>query len=605
MRLLSSRAAALKSTPVTFTADGAAVRAHRLPARHRAGLARRRGSAAPRAAASGRCEASSACGRGSSASTSRRGEVVRRCSPLQARPDREARRSQGRQRQGRAQGAQHPGRRGHDRAAQLDRTAAAATVVAALSTFDRGKAVALPLETTEPKVKSDDLADAATQARTALSAPIRLSYGETRWRVPRWRIAPLLSLPSGGSTAVSISGRGAEEYLERLSATVSHKPQDAHFQVTATGKIVIRPSAPGPPARRPGDREGDRCGGVLGGQADREPRRAGANPQRTTEIAKTMGIDERRLVLHDHVRRHARAPQQRAARRQADRRHPDRAGRHVLVQRHDRRAHGGEGLPGGAGDHQRRAPERARRRDLPGLDDGVQRGLRGRPADHRAHEPCALHLPLSARARRDRQLPGPRPEVRQRHRPLAAAADVRRRRLAHRQPLRHPGEPPRREHHRPARRDRARAREGDRRPDAREGQARDGRVRLAAARRRASTASSTTPSGKLLYDNTWRSFYVGEPSLVRVGTKEPPKKPVKPKKPGAGDPTTTTPTDPTVDDDRPDRYGSDDDDSRSAVAIASTNHGGTRVGCRVAASTVAWSVSAVATSSPSRSIRYS
>ena len=112
-------------------------------------------------------------------------------------------------------------------------------------------------------------------------------------------------------------------------------------------------------------------------------------------------------------------------------------------------------------------------------------------------------------------------------------------------------------------------------------------------------------SGKLLYDNTWNSYYVGEPSLVRVGTKEPPKKPVKPKKPGAGDPTTTTPTDPTVDDDRPDRHGSDGDDSRSAVAIASTNHGGTRVGCRVAASTVAWSVSAVATSSPSRSIRYS
>ena len=27
--------------------------------------------------------------------------------------------------------------------------------------------------------------------------------------------------------------------------------------------------------------------------------------------------------------------------------------------------------------------------------------------------------------------------------------------------------------------------------------------------------------GKLLYDNTWRSYYVGEPSLVRVGTKEP------------------------------------------------------------------------------------
>jgi hypothetical protein len=58
-------------------------------------------------------------------------------------------------------------------------------------------------------------------------------------------------------------------------------------------------------------------------------------------------------------------------------------------------------------------------------------------------------------------------------------------------------------------------------------------------------------NGKLLYDNTWRSFYVGEPSLVRVGTKEPPKKPVKAKKPAAGDATTTptgtgTTTDPTT-----------------------------------------------------------
>jgi len=32
-------------------------------------------------------------------------------------------------------------------------------------------------------------------------------------------------------------------------------------------------------------------------------------------------------------------------------------------------------------------------------------------------------------------------------------------------------------------------------------------------------------NGELLYDNTWRSVYAGEPSLVRVGSKEPPKKP--------------------------------------------------------------------------------
>ena len=47
-------------------------------------------------------------------------------------------------------------------------------------------------------------------------------------------------------------------------------------------------------------------------------------------------------------------------------------------------------------------------------------------------------------------------------------------------------------------------------------------------------------SGKLLYDNTWRSYYVGEPSLVRVGTKEPPKKPAKKKPAKGGTPATTT-----------------------------------------------------------------
>jgi vancomycin resistance protein YoaR len=61
-------------------------------------------------------------------------------------------------------------------------------------------------------------------------------------------------------------------------------------------------------------------------------------------------------------------------------------------------------------------------------------------------------------------------------------------------------------------------------------------------------------SDNVLYDNTWRSYYVGEPSLVRVGTKPPPKKPKQPAKGGvplrltpaaspatAAEPTVTTP----------------------------------------------------------------
>ena len=50
-------------------------------------------------------------------------------------------------------------------------------------------------------------------------------------------------------------------------------------------------------------------------------------------------------------------------------------------------------------------------------------------------------------------------------------------------------------------------------------------------------------NGKVLYDNTWRSSYVGEPSLVRVGTKKPAKKPgAKAKQPVPGKtPATATP----------------------------------------------------------------
>ena len=97
-----------------------------------------------------------------------------------------------------------------------------------------------------------------------------------------------------------------------------------------------------------------------------------------------------------------------------------------------------------------------------------------------------------------------------------------------------------REHHRAARRDGPRAGEGDRGSEC-------------SRRGRGSTDEFGAPpretsvhrlvydaNGKLLYDNTWRSFYVGEPSLVRVGTKEPPKK--KPVKKKVGEaPTVTTP----------------------------------------------------------------
>ena len=173
---------------------------------------------------------------------------------------------------------------------KLDRPAAAATVVAALAGLDRTERVALPVQVVAPSVRAAQLADAQRKATTALSAPLRLAYGETRWRVPRWRLAPLLELPDRGSTDVSIGGRGAERYLERLSAAVSREPDDARFQVAATGKIVIRPSAPGLQLDLLATAKAIEAAVFTSDRRTANLVVRVAQPARTTETAKKMGI---------------------------------------------------------------------------------------------------------------------------------------------------------------------------------------------------------------------------------------------------------------------------------------------------------------------------
>ena len=427
---------------------------------------------------------------------------------------------------------------------QLDRNAAGVTVVAALATFDRGKAVALPLETTEPKVKSDDLAGAATQARTALSAPIRLSYGATRWRVPRWRIAPLLSLPANGSTSVSISGRGAEEYLERLSATVSRKPEDAHFQVTATGKIVIRPSAPGLQLDVPATAKA-----ITAAAFSADKRTANlvvrvADPKRTTEIAKTMGIDS---VVSSYTTTYGGTP-----------------GRLNNVQLVGKLIDGTLIAPGDTFSFNGTTGERTADKgfqEAPVIINGeLQNGLGGgicQVSTTVFNAAFEAGLPITARTNhalyishyplgRDATVNYPDLDLKFLNdtdhwlllRTFVGAGSltvnlygtpVNRRVESTTEPLVETGPVPVKETDDPT------LAKGKRVTD-----------EFGAPPRETSVHRLVYDAdGKLLYDNTWKSYYVGEPSLVRLGTKEPPKKPVK-KKPKAGDPTTTTPTDPTV-----------------------------------------------------------
>jgi vancomycin resistance protein YoaR len=176
--------------------------------------------------------------------------------------------------------------------ARLDRTKAAEIVVRALGSADRGPTpVRLPVAIAEPPVTVAMLADAAERARFALSASVRLSGAGRSWRVPRWRIAQLLSLPSDGTRRLSLAGADAEAYFRSLAKRVDRAPVDAGF--AASGDAVrIMPSREGLVLDVPATAR------ALLRAAISENRRVArltvsrAAPERTTAEATAMGITE-------------------------------------------------------------------------------------------------------------------------------------------------------------------------------------------------------------------------------------------------------------------------------------------------------------------------
>ncbi len=123
----------------------------------------------------------------------------------------------------------------------LDRETASDTIVAALSSLARGNKVSLPMKVDDPVVTGPMLAAASAQARTVVSAPVVLTLGPTRYRIPRWRMATLLKFPEDGSTKLRIGGEGADAYFKRLQRVVNTPAHDAQFVVTTSG-IVVKPS---------------------------------------------------------------------------------------------------------------------------------------------------------------------------------------------------------------------------------------------------------------------------------------------------------------------------------------------------------------------------
>ncbi len=119
----------------------------------------------------------------------------------------------------------------------LDREAATTTIVQALAGFER-LPVALPVRIRRPTVTTTALKPVAAQARTVLSAPVTLSLGETRWRLPRWRLAGLLDLPDGGERELKVGGRKADRWFGALQRSVNTPARDADFQIAANGVDV-------------------------------------------------------------------------------------------------------------------------------------------------------------------------------------------------------------------------------------------------------------------------------------------------------------------------------------------------------------------------------
>jgi len=174
----------------------------------------------------------------------------------------------------------------------LDRTAASDVIVRALASLDRSAPVGLPVQARTPSVTAAELEPALEQARRAVSAPVRLVLGPTRWVVPRWRIAQLLSLPAGGATRLRVGGTTANDWLRALAKRVDRQPVDARFTVDDEAVSIV-PSKPGLGLDVPASADA-----ILAAATTAPVRRAALSvretqPGRTTADAAAMGITKR------------------------------------------------------------------------------------------------------------------------------------------------------------------------------------------------------------------------------------------------------------------------------------------------------------------------
>ena len=176
---------------------------------------------------------------------------------------------------------------------RLLRDAAARALVRALGSVNRvGAQTVLPVVVVSPHVTAAKLSIAARRARVALSAPVVLRGQARSFRVPRWRIAELLALPSDGRSRLTIAGPSATSYFRILSERMGRPPVDARFAVSGDSIQIV-------PARAGTQLDVPRTARALLRAATSRSNRVAsislvrALPERTTKEALAMGIDSR------------------------------------------------------------------------------------------------------------------------------------------------------------------------------------------------------------------------------------------------------------------------------------------------------------------------
>jgi len=121
----------------------------------------------------------------------------------------------------------------------LDRQAAARVIVQSLASLQRVAAVELPVKVEHAKVTAAELEPAAGRVAVALSAPVRLAIGQTRYRLPRYRVAELLDLPGNGDRQLRVGGPGADRFFVRLTRVLDRKPRDADWAIGAGNTVRL------------------------------------------------------------------------------------------------------------------------------------------------------------------------------------------------------------------------------------------------------------------------------------------------------------------------------------------------------------------------------